>query len=322
MNYYELLIHKKRIMELSDLHIFCTVVRTGGIIRAADYLHRVPSNITTRMKKLEEDVGAALFLREGKRMQLSPAGRILLDYADRLLSLANEAREALQDGHPRGIFRIGTMESTAAARLPEPLSKFHGRYPDISVELHTGDPQHLVAKVLAGELDTALVAEPVSDARLDKLIAFEEEMVVVAKAGHPRIASAKDVVKRTLLAFHHGCPHRKRLENWFERSGVAPDRLVEVASYHAILGCVIAGMGIALMPRSVLDTYTERSRLSIHELNAKFRKARTLLIWRKHSPQPNIAAFREILLSQARQSSNEIEKNRKYAMNSCIEYKP
>jgi DNA-binding transcriptional LysR family regulator len=278
------------------------VVRTGGIIRAAESLHRVQSNITARIKKLEQDLGTALFLREGKRMQLTPAGKVLLDYADRLLALAQETRTALQDKLPRGIFRLGCMESTAAARLPAALSEFHRSYPEVSVEVHTGDPRHLAAQVVAGELDVALVAEPVSDPRLQAVPTFEEEMVIVAWAGHPRIAAPRDVVKRTLLAFHHGCPYRKRLEDWFERGGVTPERVVEVASYHAILGCAIAGMGVALMPRSVLDTYTERSRLSIHELDAKFRKTRTMLVWRKDAPQANIAAFSEILLVRRRNS--------------------
>jgi DNA-binding transcriptional LysR family regulator len=81
---------------------------------------------------------------------------------------------------------------------------------------------------------------------------------------------------------------------------VTPERIVEVGPYHAILGCAIAGMGVALMPRSVLDTYTERSRLSIHELNAKFRRTRIMLVWRKDVPQANIAAFSEILLPKRR----------------------
>ncbi len=282
-------------MELSDLHIFRTVVRTGGVIRAAEHLHRVQSSITTRVKILEEDLGSALFLREGKRMQLSAAGKILLDYADRLLSLADEARAALQDGGPRGILRLGAMESTAAARLPGPLSKFHKSCPEVSLELRTGDPRLLTEQVIAGELDAALVAEPVADPRLATLAVFEEELVIVAVAGHAAMSSAKDASKKTMLAFHPGCPHRKRLEDWFKRSGVVPDRIVELGSYHAILGCTMAGMGVALMPRSVLDTYTERSRLSIHELGARFRKSRTLLVWRKDAPQANVAAFAEIL---------------------------
>jgi DNA-binding transcriptional LysR family regulator len=282
-------------MELSDLRVFRAVVHAGGVTRAADRLHRVPSSVTTRVKNLEEELGIALFLREGKRMQLSPAGKILLEYADRLLALSEEVRDALHDTQPRGILHLGSMESTAAVRLPEPLSRFHERYPAVSLELSIGDPRHLTAQVLAGALDAALVAEPVSDPALEKVVVYEEQLVIVAQAGHPPIASPKDVKKRTLLAFHPGCPHRNRLEDWFARSGVSPERVVELVSYHAILGCAVAGMGVAVMPRSVLDTYAYRSRLSIHQLDAKLRSLRTLLVWRRNAPQAKIAAFAEFL---------------------------
>src|SRR5215470_7605284 len=104
----------KRTMDLTDLRIFRSVVQAGGITRAAEQLHRVQSNVTTRIRQLEVELGVALFLREGKRLQVTPAGRVLLDYADRLLALADEARRAVQDERPRGQFRLGAMESTAA----------------------------------------------------------------------------------------------------------------------------------------------------------------------------------------------------------------
>src|SRR5690554_6583159 len=107
-------------MELSDLHVFRTVVEAGGITHAAKRLHRVQSNVTARIRKLEEDLQVQLFVRESRRLQLTPAGRTLLGYADQLLGLAARAREALHDTTPRGLLRIGTMESTAGVRLPAP----------------------------------------------------------------------------------------------------------------------------------------------------------------------------------------------------------
>jgi DNA-binding transcriptional LysR family regulator len=287
-------------MELSDLNVFRTVVRAGGVTRAAQQLHRVQSNVTTRVRKLEEELRVTLFVREGRRMQLSPAGKVLLDYADRLLALAEEARDALQDAGPRGVLRLGAMESTAGVRLPAPLSELHRRHPAVSVELHTGNPQHLTAQVLGGELDAALVAEPVSDSRLEALAIYDEELVLVTGRDHPPIRSPRDVAKRTLLAFHPGCPHRQRLEDWFARARVQPERVVEMASYHAILGCAVVGMGVALMPKSVLDGYGERGRLSVHPLTGRFRSVRTLLVWRKDAPQSKIVALTEVLVPKGR----------------------
>ena len=91
-------------MDFADLRIFNTVVRAGGITRAAEKLHRVQSNVTTRIRQLEQDLGVPLFIREGKRLHLTPAGHLLIDYADRLLALAEDARNAVQDPRPRGLF--------------------------------------------------------------------------------------------------------------------------------------------------------------------------------------------------------------------------
>jgi DNA-binding transcriptional LysR family regulator len=285
-------------MELADLHVFRTVVEAGGITRAAERLHRVQSNVTTRIKQLEEELGVALFVRERRRLQLAPAGKALLGYAERILALAAEAREAVQGSRPSGVLRLGAMESTAAVRLPRPLATFHARYPDVSVELSTGDTATLAPQVLAGTLDAALVVEPVSDPRLETLPIYDEELVIVADTGHPRIASPRDVKKPTLLAFHPGCPHRSRLERWFQRDGAVIDRVVELSSYHAILGCAVAGMGVALMPKSVLDSYAERRRLSVHALAGEFRSARTLLISRKDTAQAKVRALADVLLAE------------------------
>jgi len=200
-------------MELADLTVFRTVVRAGGVTRAAEQLHRVQSNVTTRVRKLEEELGVELFVREGRRMQLSASGKVLLEYADRILLLVDEAREALVDGSPRGVLRLGAMESTAAIRLPLPLSQLHQRFPQLKVELHTGDPQSMLALLVAGQLDAALVAEPVNDARIQTLPIYDEELVLVTSASHPPIGKPRDLQTGTLLAFHPGCPHRLRLES-------------------------------------------------------------------------------------------------------------
>ena len=287
-------------MELSDLCIFQAVVRAGGVTRAANQLHRVQSNITTRVKQLEEKLGVALFMREGKRLKLTPAGMVLFDYADRLIALAQEAREALLDQTPRGLLRLGAMESTAAVRLPAPLSDYHQRYPDVTLELHSGNPRQLTARVLAGELEAALVTGPVPDGPLESLALYDEELVIVAAKHAPRFGSARDLTNRTVLAFEPGCPHRKRLEDWFARGRQLPERIVEMSSYHALLGCAAAGMGVALLPKSVLDAFPGRAALSVHPLRGPHGSARTLLIWRKGAQAPKIRALAEILLAAAK----------------------
>lgn len=282
-------------MDLSDLQVFRAVAHSGGITRAAERLHRVPSNVTTRLRQLEEDLGTPLFLRESKRMSITPAGQVLLGYAERILDLAQEARDALQDPTPRGRLRIGAMESTAAMRLPGPLAQYHQRYPQVTLELSTGPTRQLVAQVLGGELDAAFVADPTEDARLESLHACTEELVLVAEAGHPRIRAPKDLPHPSMLAFGSGCTYRHKLEDWFGVGGVAPQRVVELSSYHAILGCAVVGMGVALIPLGMLEVFPQRAQLSIHPLARSSRHSKTRLVWRQGVKSANVQALSQLL---------------------------
>ena len=212
-------------MELSDLRIFLAVVERGGITRAAERLNRVQSSVTTRIKKLERDLGVDLFVREGKKLILGSVGHRLVPLAREILLSADRIREAVNEAHPSGVLRLGAMESTAAIRLPGPLCAFHDLYPAISVELFTGSPSEQIVRILSGELDAGLVAEPVLDPRLDVLPVFTEKLVLIAGSTHPPIASPRDLRARTALAFHPGCPHRLRLEQWFADGGVPVERL-------------------------------------------------------------------------------------------------
>ncbi|WP_108879529.1 LysR substrate-binding domain-containing protein [Anderseniella sp. Alg231-50] len=284
-------------MELSDLRIFRAVVDEGGITRAAEKLLRVQSSVTTRIKQLEEDLGTPLFLRQGKKLHLTPAGHTLLDYARRLQALADEARDAVQDPHPKGLFRLGAMESTAAVRLPVPLSEYYRRFPDVDLQLRTGNPVQLATAILAGEIDAALVAEPVAEGRFDHVSAFEEDLILVAKKDHPPIGKSKPLPS-TIIAFEQGCPHRKRLETWYERRGDMPKHTIQLSSYHAMLGCVVVGMGVALIPGSVLDTFPDSHLLSRHQPPSGLDRAATLLIWRKGAVSPKINALIEVLGDQ------------------------
>jgi DNA-binding transcriptional LysR family regulator len=286
-------------MDLADLHIFRSVVQAGGITRAAEKLNRVQSNVTTRVRQLETELGVELFVRNGKKLHLSPAGRLLLDYADRLLDLAQEAREAVHDATPRGLLRLGTGESTAAMRLPVPINEYLGRYPDVTLELRSGNTKAIATAVLAGELDAALAAEPVADAPFEKVPIYDEEMVIVAAANHPPIKSPRDANPRTVLAFESGCSYRGRLEAWFAHHGEMPDRIVEISSYHAMLGCAVAGMGISLLPRNVLTTFPDAKLLSVHALPPGLDHVQTVLIWRKGTLSPKVRALMDVLLAHS-----------------------
>lgn len=281
-------------MELSDLRVFRAVVHEGGVTRAAERLGRVQSAVTSRVRQLEERLDLSLFSRQGRKMVLTPAGRTLLDYSEKLLALADEAEAALHSETPRGVLRIGSMESTAAVRLPAPLADFSQRYPEVVLEMRTGNPVMLADALMRGEIDAAFVAEPVAEKRFDHITAFEESPVIVTSDTHPPIGGDHGC-PRTVLVFEYGCPHRRLLEHWFARQKDTPERTIEMGSYHAMLGCVLAGMGAALVPESVLETFPEARRLRITRLPKGSDQLRTLLVWPKGASSPKIAALTKVV---------------------------
>ena len=279
-------------MDLVALEIFRTVAREASVTRAAERLGRAQSNVTTRVQQLEEQLGAALFLREGKRMQLTPEGETLLAYADRLLALAEEARQAVRPGPPAGLLRLGAMESTAAARLPGPLARLHARWPDLVLELRTAPSRQLVDQVLAHQLDCALVAWPPpgmdDDAPVERTPVFTESLLLALPASHPPGAPVEQ-----LAAFAHGCTYRRIGEDWMRlATGEAP-RVRELASYPAILACVAAGRCAGVVPQSVVDTLRTPPALQWVPLGT----CDTVLVHRAGYATPALAALRDILLS-------------------------
>ncbi|KWZ35006.1 LysR family transcriptional regulator [Burkholderia anthina] len=291
-------------MDLSALAIFRAVVRENGVTRAAAKLNRVQSNVTTRIKQLEEELGAALFVRDGRRLVLTPAGHTLLPYAERLLALADEARDAVREDTPRGRLRLGTMESTAASRLPAILARYHHAWPDVSLELVTGTTGCLIDRVRDFEIDAALFARPPEPDTLPDTFEtapiFREDLVLLTPRGHPPVRTPRDVILPTLIAFERGCAYRKYVEQWYAAHGVKPARVLELGSYHAIVACVAAGAGIAVAPRSVLDLQPETGNIAAHTI-PELEGIDTLLGWRRGHASAALAALRDALTDAARQ---------------------
>ncbi len=180
--------------------------------RAATELHMVQSNVTARIRALEEQVGTELFLRTSRGVVLTAAGQRLLPYASRVGALLKEAREAARDdGTPRGALRIGTLETTAALRLPTALSSYTKAYPEVALSLTTGTTCSLIEDVVERRLDGAFVAAPVQHADLVEDVMFREELMLVTA---PALRNADDFGKQRdlkIIVFRRGCSYRQRL---------------------------------------------------------------------------------------------------------------
>jgi DNA-binding transcriptional LysR family regulator len=271
-------------VELTDLLTFSTVARTGGITRAADELNTVQSNITQRVKALEAEIGTALFERHSRGMTLTGAGRRLLPYAQRMAALTREAvLAARDDGVPKGPLSIGSMETTAAVRLPSLLAEFHRRFPAVRLTLRTATTADLVAAVLDGALDGAFVAGPIEHAELSSTLAFREELVLVSARRWTSLANLRAGTPEsgpTALVFRTGCTYRQRLEQVFSEFGWPSAARFELGTLDGMIGCVAADMGVTLLPRTVVERSDQNGNISIHKLSASQSRVDTLFIQR------------------------------------------
>ncbi|MCG8671108.1 MAG: LysR substrate-binding domain-containing protein [Pseudomonadales bacterium] len=285
-------------MELSDLEVFRTVVYEGGINRAAEKLNRVPSNVTSRIQKLENDLGKELFIRDRNRLKISSSGTQLLDYANRLLALADEAVAELNMAQPKGTFKIGAMEAVAATHLAKLLSAYHQQFPQVQLVVESAPTGDLIAKILDGEIDLAFVADPPKDKRLKMVPAFKETLVLVSDQQHKAIRSPEDLGEHpTILGFNPKCAYRTKLQSWVEASNIAA-QVIEIGSYHTMLSCAAAGMGIGIIPESVLAVYQNADILRTHKLPAKWAKSNTVLICREDAVGHNTLPFIELISNQ------------------------
>jgi DNA-binding transcriptional LysR family regulator len=272
-------------MELTDLVTFSAVARTGGITRAANELNTVQSNVTQRVKALEAEIGTALFERHSRGMTLTGAGRRLLPYAQRMAALSREAvLAARDDGVPKGPLAIGSMETTAAVRLPPLLAEFHRGFPAVRLSLRTAPTADLVTAVLDGSLDGAFVAGPIDHAELSAVTAFREELVLVTARRWSSLAALRAGTPEsgpTALVFRTGCTYRQRLEQLFSEFGWPSATRFELGTLDGMIGCVAADMGVTLLPRAVVGRNDLSESITLHTLSAVQSQVDTLFIRRR-----------------------------------------
>lgn len=285
-------------MDIGTLRIFHATGVEGSVSKAALKLNCVQSNVTARIKQLEKDLDVTLFYRKKKGMELTPPGKILMGYAEKAQVLFKEARKAVQEtGTVKGPLLIGSLESTAAARLPGILTRFHHEYPDVDLTIQTGTDTELRSMITKYQLDAAFVEASEKDAVLDQMPIFNEELVVVTgkNAGSPG-----SMVRPTLIVFPTGCTYRRILENWFSKKGVHSFKIMEFGSHEGIMGCVSAGLGVTLFPVSLINKFNYNDKIRIHKLSKRISNLSIHLIKRKDTLTTQaMAEFQKIVYEEA-----------------------
>ena len=252
-------------MQLKSLRMFDAVCSTGSFGAAAQRLHTVQSNVTAHIKKLEDELQVQLIERSSTPVRLTPAGHALLPHAQQLLQ-THDATCALFAGDvpPAGSLRIGAMESTAALRLPPVLAQLYQAHPQIDLQLRTGPSGWLLEELQRGTIDCALVAGQPPQPRWWSQAVFQEELVLVSPSPLDVLPSPPVLLCTPFLAFRQSCSYRQRIELLLASQGITGARIMEMGSLDAILGCVAAGMGFALMPLALMQT--QQTRFAVHTL--------------------------------------------------------
>jgi DNA-binding transcriptional LysR family regulator len=289
-------------MDASDLRIFEAVARLGGINRAAADLNTVQSNVTTRLRLLEEELGARLFDRGKRGVALTAAGQRLLPYAYKVRDEIDNARRAVaDDGVPRGPMTIGSLETTTAIRLSPILAAYVASNPDVDVTLRADTTNELIQSVLQRGLEGAFVCGPVHHPELIEETIFREELVVMAPPSSRGLDLLLGQSNLRIVVLRAGCSYRQRLEDILARRGVVGLRLLEFGTLEAIFGCVAAGLGISLLPRALVGPVLQFGRVAIHSLPANEALVETVFIRRRDGFWSSAleAFLREVRMSTA-----------------------
>lgn len=278
------------IFDLNDLRIFVAVAEAGSISRAAEQLNYVQSNVTARIKLLEDRLGVCLFNRLSRGVAISGSGKLLLEYAVRILALSSEAERVLMEQDtPSGTLEIGSLETAAAVRLPAILTEYHHAFPQVDLQVRTGTTEELINCVMEYKVDAAFVACEIENPELVGIPFFQEELVLASGTS----TTIESDHKRTIIVFRRGCSYRAKLEGWLRDNGYIPYRIMELATVDGILGCVRAGLGMTALPRAV---FKDTEGLTFHPLPPQVAHVDTMLVCRKDVVQTKaMIEFRKVV---------------------------
>ncbi|SFB46979.1 DNA-binding transcriptional regulator, LysR family [Cohnella sp. OV330] len=266
-------------MESGDLRVFRAVALEGTVTAAAAKLGYVQSNVTARIRQLETDLGKPLFHRHNRGMTLTADGKLLLDYAGRIVGLLDEAAKAVSSLEgPLGPLAIASTQSCAAVRLPTLLAGYHRQYPDVELSLSTGHSSAVLEKVLRYEADGGFLAGPWPEDEINAVPAFDEEIVLVSAAEH---IETDTLAGAPMLVFTDGCYYRSVLERWTRDRAWSQPRIMEFGTLEAIVGGVSAGLGISLLPLSVVSKAAAEGALRVHPLPEPYNRIRTYFVVRR-----------------------------------------
>lgn len=288
-------------MDVSDLMMFEAVSRHGSMNRAAAELNTVQSNVTARIRTLEDELGVSLFQRHARGVSTTPSGQRILPLVAQLTKLLADVRTAARDdGAPHGSLHLGSLETTTALRLSPLLTQFAATFPEVRLVVTTGTTRKLLDDVINCRVEGAFVAGPVSHPDLHQETVFTEELVLVTSRQIQGLDALRGIADLKTIVFQAGCSYRQRLDSLLADIGVVTAKPLEFGSLEAIISCVSAGIGVTLLPKGIVAPAWQTGRIAVHELPLDEGRVETLFV-RRHDAfvSSALAAFLKLAQSRA-----------------------
>lgn len=262
-------------MDLHQLRVFQAATKSGGFTRAAEVLHLSQSTVSQHIKLLEEELGCSLFLRVGKRVIVTEAGKVLLQYSERIFRDVKNAEMAVREINAlkRGTVRLGVGPTTLTYRLPPILRDYTRRLPQIELIVIAGNTEFLLSSISSERLDLAIVMSTAPHAGLRSVPLGREEMVFVVHRKHPlarrRALEPQDLNGLRFILYERHTAMQNLIESYFEQLGVMPRIAMEVENNEAIKSLVRAGLGASVLPLCAVAEEPPDSQLRLLRVNGK-----------------------------------------------------
>jgi DNA-binding transcriptional LysR family regulator len=276
-------------MDLGSLQVFLTVARERSFSRAAEKLYRTQPAVSISVRKLEEWVGQPLFLRRAGAGKLTEAGTLLVEYAERMLNLREEARRSLEDlaGLRRGRLSLGVNESSIHALLPA-LERFRKRYPKIQIAIHRVFSRDIPREILNYRLDVGIASYRPAEGALAAVEFLRDDLTFVVPPRHrlakQRRVSIGELGEEVFIAHIVASPYRERVIQLFARHRVPLRMDVEMPTIESIKRFVERGMGVAIVPRMCVRREVELGQLAEVRIREMRLRRDLFLIFRRDKP--------------------------------------
>lgn len=275
-------------MEVRLLRYLLAVAREGSITRAAAALHITQPTLSRQIAQLERELGVELFIRDGKRMELTDKGLLLRRRAEEIIELVDKAERELTevDRALEGVVAVGCGDLRAVGRLAELMRDFAAEHPQVSFDVYTATADHIADRMDRGLTDVALLLEPADVATYEFVpMNVTERWVVVMPPDDP-LAARAEVAPADLAGLPVLLPRRAGIksvaENWFEAAGVEPRVVATGNLNNASAVMAAAGLAYAVVVEGTLASWDERQLVCRPLAHAP--RVSSVVAWRRDRP--------------------------------------